>query len=1173
MTPTFAAPPIAGELRLVRPALADVPAAVRLGADQRAVVDRLVAGADPALLVVGAAGTGKTLLAVEAVAALLGADDDGLFPPTGSPAPDEVLVLASGRRAAAELRDRIGARVRRTTGQAMVRTAASAAFAVLRARAALLGEPAPTLISGPEQDLALAELLAGHAAGEGVPLRWPVGVPQEALNLRSFRGELRDLIMRAAERGLVPEDLALLGERHDRPEWVSAAALYQEYQDVTTLRGGTPDAGARYDPAVVVEEAAEALRAWETELPGRPRPRWRVVVVDDYQEATEATARLLRVLQDDGARLLLLADPDAAVQTFRGATPSLVGRADVSGEGPGEFGATRWVLDGVRRHGPGLRAVASRVAERIAVVGGAAHRRALPIATAPDAEVVRAAVLPSAAQEAAWIAHALRRARLEDGIPWAEMAVIARSGAQVTALRRALGAASVPVSVVGSDVPLRDEPAVRPLLDALRCALGPDAGGAALDADIAARLCCSPLGGLDAVGLRRVRRTLRAAEMAVGGGRPSDDLLVEVLSLPGSAAVLPTVVRRPVLRLATVLAEGRAAATAPAADAQTVLWALWDASGLAEPWRRAALAGGPGGARADRDLDAVLALFRAAETFVDRMPQAPASAFLEWVEAQELPSDTIAARARRDAVSVLTPAGAAGREWDVVAVAGVQEGVWPDLRLRDSLLGSQTLVDVLAGRRGPVVPAPTQAPTSAPRAAAPDGSAPDRGGAAPDRAVPDRAAPGGAAAHERAQAGAAARAAVLADELRSFHVAVSRARRVLVVTAVADEDDQPSPFLDLVEPCDEDVDPRRTSAPAPLDLRGLVAELRARLEQTERDGAPDAGAAATLARLADEGVAGADPAEWHGLAAPSSDAPLFPAGQRVPVSPSRIETAGTCTLRWALEAAGGTAPPSARQSLGTLLHALAQEYPRGGRQELLAELDRRWPELGLGTGWPATLERHRAEAMVARLADYLAHAGEPLAIEARFELTLDRAVVRGSLDRVERAEPDATDARPGAADAEPGAAHTEPGAPHAEPGAPGADRGAPGAEPQRVRIVDLKTGRTAPSAQEATTNPQLGAYQLAVDAGAVDGLPAGARSAGAQLVFISDVNKAKAALRTQPPLGPEQPDTPSWARAHIEEVAERMAASSFAATINPMCDRCPVRRSCPLRDEGGQVVE
>lgn len=1071
--------------RLVRPALADVAPPVALGADQRSAVDLLLTGPESSVLVTGAAGTGKTSLVVEAVAAAL-SDAEGWA--AGLRA-DDVLVLAASRRAAADLRDRIGSRVRRTTGQAMVRTAASAAFSVLRQRSVLLGDPPPALISGPEQDLALAELLAGHLAGEGVPLVWPEGVPEETIGLRSFRGELRDLVMRAAERGIEPVDLARLGRTHQRPAWVAAAVLYQEYLDVTGLRAGTPDMGARLDPAVVVEEAAETLRHWDEDLPGTPRPRWRLVVVDDYQEATEATARLLRVLSDDGARLLLVADPDAAVQTFRGATPGLVGRADADGDGPGEFGATRRVLDRVRRHDGELRAVAARIAERIAVVGGAAHRRAVPDPRLSEvaASTVRAAVLPSAAQEAAYIAHALRSAHLERDVPWERMAVIARSGSQVTALRRALGSASVPVAVVGSDVPLKDEPAVRPLLDAMRVALGAELGGLDLDAEQAARLCCSPLGGLDAVGLRRVRRALRAEEIAgaVEGqrGRTSDELLVEVLGDPLRSATLPPMSRRPLERLAGILARGRESARAPGADPQTVLWALWESAALAEPWRQAALAGGPGGARADRDLDAVLALFRAAETYVDRMPQARPAAFLEWVEAQELPADTIAARARRDAVSVLTPAGAAGREWDLVVVAGVQEGVWPDLRLRDSLLGAQTLVEVLAGRTD------------------------DHG----------------------ADHGAAARAAVLADELRSFYVAVSRASRLLLVTAVADAEEQPSPFLDLVEPQEEDEDPRKVAAPAPLDLRGLVGSLRARLEHTVRLGAPDPAAARVLARLADAGVPGADPAEWHGLAEVSTDDPLWPDGVQVPVSPSRIETAGTCALRWALEAAGGTAPNSSRQTLGTLVHAIAQRFPQGDRATLSAELERRWPELALGDGWPATLERRRAEGMIERLAGYFAQAGDPLAVEASFELPLDRALVRGSIDRVESAGDDG-----------------------------------------EVRVVDLKTGRTLPSAEDTATNPQLGAYQLAVDAGSVDGLPDGAHAVGAQLVFVSDIQK-KAAIRPQEGLGPE-PET-SWAREHIEEVAERMAASSFRATVNGMCDRCPVRRSCPVRDEGGQVVQ
>lgn len=1086
---------------LRRPALADAPVqgpgspVVLDDAQASAVAWAAGAGSDePALLVLGAPGTGKTTVALEAAVAAVRA---GL-------APEHLLVLSATRRGASDLRDRLAARLPVTSSRPLVQTPAAAAFAVLRAQAVARGEVAPTLVSGPEQDLVLAELLAGHAAGEGLPVDWPERVRGEALGVRAFRDELRDLLMRAAERGLGPADLDALGRAHGRAEWCAAARVYSEYLDVLDLRAATPDAGPRLDPAVVVAEAARALASWERDVPGARPPAWRLVVVDDHQESTSATASLLGVVAARGARVLLTADPDAAVQTFRGAEPALVarataprpaGRADgaavgAAHEAGGALGAARLVLPTVWRHGTHVRGVVERVTQRVGTLGAAVHRRAAPPEDAPRGHA-RVAILPSGAQEAAFVARELRRAHLEDGVAWERMAVVARAGAQVTALRRALASASVPVTVLGSDVPLRDEPAVRPLLDAMAVACGT----AELDAVLAARLACSPLGGLDPVGLRRVRRALRAEELAGGGGRSSDALLVEVLDAPGRAGTLPPTVAAPVERLARVVEAGRVAAATPGADAQGVLWALWDAAGLAEPWRRAALAGGAAGERADRDLDAVVALFRAAETFVERMPRTPPEAFVDWLRAQDLPSDSLAPRARRAAVSVLTPAGAAGGEWDVVAVCGVQEGVWPDLRLRDSLLGAQALVDVVSGR-----------------AAGAQGAA-----------LSGRAAAQGAAAAQDA------RAAVLADELRSFAVAVSRARRVLVVTAVADSDHQPSPFVDLVEPPDGERDQRRTQVEPALDLRGLVAQLRATLEAAAAAGEQlDPGAVRALADLAARGVPGADPAEWHGLAEPSTDAPLYGPDEPVRVSPSKLETAHRCALRWALEAAGGTAATSNGQSLGTLVHAIAQEHPHGTRAELAAALDERWDSLGLGTGWPARAARAKADAMVERLAGYLQGAGDALLVEADFAVRTDRALLRGSADRIER-------------DLE---------------------------HPDQVRVVDLKTGARPPAREEARVNPQLGAYQLAVDAGAFD-LPEGTTSAGAQLVYLG-TGKA-GTVRDQPPLGPED-DGPSWARVLVDEVAGTMAASAFTASANDLCNRCPVRRSCPVRPEGGQVV-
>ncbi|MGW6452266.1 PD-(D/E)XK nuclease family protein [Isoptericola sp. NPDC055063] len=1068
-----------------------------------------------------------------------GEHDGGPAPDLAALDPSRVLVLAASRRSAARLRDRVTARAGRTVGAPMVRTAASAAFAVLRTRAAAHGEPAPTLVSGPEQDLVLAELLEGHLSGEGTDLDLPAGLPEDSLGLRGLRQELRDLLMRAAERGLGPVDLDELGRRHDRPEWVLAAQLYEEYLDVTTLRLGTPDSGARYDPAGVIDEAAHALAGWDDELPDVPRPTWDLVIVDDYQEATVATARLLHVLRGAGARLVLLADPDSAVQGFRGASPGLVGRAAAPERAGvvGAFDARTVVLGTAWRQLEELRAVTRAVTSRIATVSGALHRGAAarpddgasdgepegPAGASDAAEVaepregapgVQVAVLAGPAQEAAYVARELRAEHLLHGTPWERMAVVARSGDRLASLRRDLVAASVPVALLGSDLPLRDEPAASPLLAALRvCAagggverliadeLGEPGVGSALDPETAALLLTSPVGGLDAVALRRLRRALRAEELSGGGGRSSDALVVELLDDPARAETLPAPVRRGPLAVARVLAAGRAAAAEPGATAQTVLWAVWAATGLADRWRDQALAGGPAGARADRDLDAVLALFRAAETYVDRMPGAPVAAFVDYLASQDLPADSLAASATgAHAVEALTPAGAAGREWDVVVVVGVQDGVWPDLRLRDSLLGSQALVELLAGRSD------------------------DAHGMGPE-----------------------ARRQVLADELRAFAVATSRARRRLVVTAVEDAEDAPSVFLDLVSPPADDAagadgaagpdgpDPRRVTVGPPLDLRGVVAEARATLVRAAgADGAVDAAldgpasvAAALLSDLAAAGIAEADPRTWYGVAATSSDAPLWGPQDEVTVSPSKVETVSTCALKWAFESAGATAPDATHQTLGTLIHAIAEDLPKASLTELRAELDRRWPQLALADGWPARQLRRRAEQMIERLAAYYAEAGEPLLVEPDFDLVVGRARLRGKIDRVEDAGEDG------------------------------------------VTVADLKTGRTAPARAKATEHPQLGAYQLAVSEGALD-LPPGTPSAGARLVYVGTPTVAPT-LRDQPALAVEA-DGSSWARALVEGAADTMASARFTAHENDLCPMCPVRRSCPVQPEGRNVV-
>ncbi len=946
---------------LVRPR----PAAERprvLDGAQRAVVEHR-RGAGP-LVVLGAPGTGRTTALVEALAARV--ERDGADPAS-------LLVLAPTRSSAAALRDRLSSRLGRTTTQALARTPHSYAWGLLRRTAVLRGAPAPRLLSGPEQDQVVAELLRGHALGEGVPPSWPASAPEATRRLRGFRAELRDLLMRALERGVGPDRLAALGEAHGRPEWVAGAAFLREYLQVTAL--SSADA---HDPAAIVRDAAAALAADEPLLVAE-RARWSLVAVEDHQESTAATAALLDLVAGGGADLLLVGDPDAATSGFRGGDPALLAAAPERYRRVDGAPARTVVLGTRWRSGGALSAAAARIAARTGAAGTARHRSPRPAPpTAPGGPdpggSVEAHVVRSPAQQAALVAAVLRAEHLEDGTPWSRMAVVVRSGAATGGLRRALAGAGVPVAVPVAEVPVRDEPAVAPLRTALRLSLArpvPPGVPALPHPDDVLALLGSWVGGADALAVRRLRQALLADERAGGGSRPSAELLVRAVLDPAHLGRLPPRAAAPARAVARVLAAGRTAAADPAATAEGVLWALWSAAGVAGAWRRAALAGGPAGARADRDLDAVMALFDAAARYEDRLPGAPPARFLDHLESQDVPSDTLAARTPgEDAVALLTAQGAVGLEWDVVVVPGLQDGAWPDTRLRGTLLGAPELADLLAGRAGDL-PAP--------------------------------------------EAAVAARRQVLDDERRLLHVAVSRARRRLVVTAVASDDEQPSAFLDLVSPPPPGEGERRPSrVPRPLTLAALVAELRSVLltpvggsdaTGARVDAARHAEAAEQLARLAAAGVPGAAPEHWHGLLPVSDDAPLVDPGLPVSVSPSSVEAFHRCGLRWVLESRGGGSGSSVKQGVGVLVHRVAEELPDGGEAAMLARLEQLWPELGIPETWVGARELRRARRMVARLAAYVADARAAgrtvLGVEVEVEAALGRALVRGRLDRVE----------------------------------------------------------------------------------------------------------------------------------------------------------------------------
>jgi superfamily I DNA/RNA helicase/RecB family exonuclease len=1022
------------------------------------------------LRVLGGPGTGKTTLAVELVAEHVRAGGRA----------DQCLVLSPSRTAAARLRDQVTARLDGTSTQTLARTWQAFGFGILRAESAVRGDPPPRLLNGPEQDLVLRDLLAGHAAGDAPAPAWPDSV-REALGTRGFRNELRDLLMRAVEHGLGPDDLRELGLQHGRAEWVAAADVLREYDQVTSFSHH----GA-YDPAWVLTAAADLLETDPLAL-DRLRDTLTLVVVDDAHELTSAAARLLRAVSGPGLRVVVLGDPDSAVQTFRGADPRFL--AD-GWEALARLAAAETVvLERSHRVPSALRPACAQVVSRIGALGGGAQRDWLP---GPSGGSLEVALLRSASQEASHIASTLRRAHLMEGVSWDEMAVIVRGSGRAAVLRRLLAPLGVPLTSAATETPVRDEVAVRPLLGLLEESLAVAraahrGGGHVIDPERAADLVTSPIGGADAVGLRRLRRLLRRDELESGGGRSSDELLAQLLLEPARARGLGPIGAGAARVAAAIDAGARAAMVggdgrwARGVTAETVLWAVWSAAGVAQAWQRTALGGGPGSDRADHDLDAVLALFDAAAGFVDRLPQAGPDAFLDHLLGQDVPGDTLLARAQSGpAVELVTPQTAAGREWRIVAVAGVQEGVWPDLRLRGSVLGSEELVDVVAGR---------------PRSFR------------------------------------AAQAAVRYDETRLLHVALTRSSERLVVTAVGNEDEQPSVYLDLIDPpagegLDEEVRPH-AETPRPMTLVGLVGELRR--DVASSDARVSRRAADLLARAARAGVSGADPTTWWALRGLSDDRPVRPAEASVRVSPSKVERFNQCGLSWFLGAHGGSGPSMGAQTIGTLVHDLLAEHPDAPRSVLDAELDRSWGRLGMPPGWLTERARREAHDMITRFVAYrdgLEAAGwGRVAVEADFRVQVGRADLSGRVDRIER-----------------------------DPSG-------------RLRIVDLKTGSAKPARAEIPEHGQLGAYQVAVESGGFASL--GDCSAGAALVQIgkgSGRSGGQPAVQEQPALS-EAPD-PRWAQRLVEDTADGMGAAEFAAVQGSWCQVCAVKASCPVQPEG-----
>jgi superfamily I DNA/RNA helicase/RecB family exonuclease len=1000
--------------------------------------------------VLGGPGTGKSSLLVEAAVAHITAGLD----------PESVLLLTGSGRRAASARSALTARLlaarapepcRAVVREPLVRSLHSYAFAVLRKAAERAGDPPPRLVTRSEQDGIIRELLAGDL-DDGAK-SWPREL-RPALTTVGFATELRDLMARCAERGVDADELKRIGRTTGHPEWVAAARFARQYEQVMLLRASVGTAAPQATvPALGADElvgaALDALAA-DADLLAAERARIRVLLVDDAQHLDPQAARLVRVLAAGTELTVLAGDPNQAVYGFRGADPELL---------KGDSQAIE--LSRSHRCAPAIARAISGVA---AGLPGAGWRH---IDGAGESGSVSVRVTSSAHAEATLIADALRRAHLVDGLPWSQLAVIVRSAATAAAIERALSTAGVPVDPTGLGGPVADQPAARALLTVLRATIG------ALDEEQATALLTGPIGWVDPVSLRQLRRTLRRNDIRLDQ------------ALTGRAPQLPGALGGAVKRVRAVLTAA-ARANREHHDPRFTLWQAWERSGLQRRWLTSAERGGSDGALADRNLAAVTALFDIADDYVARTTGASVAGLLDHVAALQL-APVAAESTATETVAVLSPHAALGRDWEMVVIAGVQEGLWPNTTPRGGVLGTQRLLDVLDGLGEDV----------------------------------------------------SSRSPLLAEERRLLIAAMGRARQRLLITAVdsdsGDEAMLPSAFVTELAAHDtgEVTEPTRpVPAPPLLSPSAVVGRLRAVVctPDGEVDDAQRVRAAAQLARLAAAGVPGADPSQWQGMAALSTEAPLWSGDQHVvTLSPSTLQTLTDCPLRWLAEAHGGTGPRGLSSTLGSVVHALVAESGKT-EQQLVAELETLWAAVPFDSPWYAANELERHRGMLAAFAAWRAATRHELTeVGTEVELTGEVApgvAVRGRIDRLER-------------DAQ-----------------------------GRLVIVDVKTAKSPVTKDDAQHNAQLGLYQLAVTAGLLADA-GGDEPGGGRLVYVGKATaNGGATEREQTAMAPETAD--EWREA-VQGAAAATAGPQFTARVNDGCTHCPIRATCPaqgLRGEG-----
>lgn len=399
----------------------------------------ITAPLEPGVIVAGA-GSGKTTAMAARVVWLVG---------TGQVQPEEVLGLTFTRKAATELDGRIRAALAKLAlqddaGEPEVSTYHAFAGRLITEHGLRLGIEPDLRVLADATRYQLAGAVVRRSKG---PIRYASHhVPTLVNSLLSLDGELADHLISPSEvrehDAAVRAEVAAVRKPVVGVKTMGETALkrsevlqlVEEYQAYKADRGVLDFADQMALGARLAEECPEVGKI--------ERDRFRVVLLDEYQDTSVSQRRMLTALFPDGHPVTAVGDPCQAIYGWRGAS---VANLD---DFPTHFpGAKRYALSVNRRCGSEILAAANEHAAPLY----ARHPGVEPLSAPDDAKPggITVGLFETRSEEVAWVGDAIVAAHNTPGRRWKDIGVLMRTNADLSAVHEALVARGVPVEVVG----------------------------------------------------------------------------------------------------------------------------------------------------------------------------------------------------------------------------------------------------------------------------------------------------------------------------------------------------------------------------------------------------------------------------------------------------------------------------------------------------------------------------------------------------------------------------------------------------------------------------------------------------------------------------------------------------------------------------------------------------